>query len=220
MRVSEKFKGVYLIEGKLATKNLAPGKKVYDEKLVKRGREEYRLWNPYRSKPAAALLKGMKNFPIKKADRVLYLGAASGTTASHISDIVGAKGAVFCVEFAPRAMRDLLPVCESRKNMLPILADARKPENYAEIAAGCDVLYQDVAQPDQAEIALRNAALLKKGGWALIAVKSQSIDAAREPKEIYEETLKKLSAGFEVIEKIELEPFDKDHLFIVAKKLV
>lgn len=214
----EKFLGVYLVNGRLATKNLVPGYRVYGEKLVSEGGAEYRIWDLYRSKLAAAIHKGLKEMPIKHGATVLYLGASTGTTASHISDIVGEKGIVYCVEFAQRPMRELISVCEKRKNMLPIMADARKPHEYEEVGK-VDVIYQDVAQPDQDEIFLRNSKLfLKKNGWAMIAIKSQSIDVSRQPKKIFEEFVKKISSEIEVRQEIELEPFDLEHLFIVGRK--
>lgn len=202
----------------LATKSLAPGRRVYGERLMKQGSSEYRVWDPNRSKLAAAIMKGLKEVPIREGSHVLYLGAASGTTSSHVSDIVGKDGTVYCVEFAPRSMRDLVGVCESRPNMLPLLADARQPQDYADKLEAVDVIYQDVAQPDQATILINNAKLfLKPGQYALIAVKSQSIDVTKKPSEIYEQVLAELSPHFEVVEKLPLEPYEKDHLFISAK---
>jgi fibrillarin-like pre-rRNA processing protein len=192
--------------------------RVYGEKLVRVGEEEYRIWDVYRSKLAAAIKKGLREMPIKDGSRVLYLGAASGTTASHVSDIVGKEGLVYCVEFAPRAMRDLISVCERRENMVPLLADARKPETYKEVGK-VDVIYEDVAQPDQAQILIKNANLfLKKGGYAMLAVKSQSIDITEEPKRVYEQVESELKPHFEILEKYELAPFDKAHLFILLRK--
>ncbi|MBS7659825.1 fibrillarin-like rRNA/tRNA 2'-O-methyltransferase, partial [Candidatus Bathyarchaeota archaeon] len=130
---------VFLDDGsyRLATRNLAPGRSVYGEKLIKYEGVEYRLWDAFRSKLAAAILKDIKVVPINPGDQVLYLGAASGTTASHVSDIVGEKGYVYCVEFAPRAVRELVNnVCPYRLNMIPILEDARFPERYVMFVKG------------------------------------------------------------------------------------
>ncbi|HVP92352.1 MAG TPA: fibrillarin-like rRNA/tRNA 2'-O-methyltransferase, partial [Acidobacteriota bacterium] len=85
---------------RLATKNLTPRINVYGERLLRVEGVEYRVWDAFRSKLAAAILKNLQTVPIEPDHRVLYLGAASGTTASHVSDIVGEKGHVYCVEFA------------------------------------------------------------------------------------------------------------------------
>lgn len=202
----------------LATRNLAPGRRVYGERLLKDGSTEYRVWDPNRSKLAAAIMKGLREVPIKEGSHVLYLGAASGTTSSHVSDIVGKDGTVYCVEFAPRSMRDLVTVCESRPNMLPLLADARQPQEYADKLEAVDVIYQDVAQPDQSAILINNAKLfLKAGQYALIAVKSQSIDVTKKPSEVYETVLAEFEPHFEVVEKLGLEPYEKDHLFLLLR---
>jgi len=217
--VEKKFEGVFQIGGRIATKSFAPGTKVYGERTEREGKDEYRFWEPYRSKLSAAMLKGLKEMPIGHGSLVLYLGAASGTTASHVSDIVGEKGLVYCVEFAPRTMRDLINVCEVRKNMLPILGDARNPEEYAKYIKGkVDVIYEDVADPAQAAILVANArAFLKKGGHAMIAIKSQSIDVAVQPKKTYEKVIAELEGSFDILERMDLNPFDKDHLFLLAK---
>jgi len=221
-----RFQQVYIVtlddgSERLATRNLAPGRTVYSEKLVRFEGVEYRLWDPYRSKLAAAILKGVKKVPIEPNHQVLYLGAASGTTASHVSDIVGEKGHVYCVEFAARALRELVNnVCPYRLNMTPILEDARFPEKYALFIRGkVDDIYCDIAQPEQAKILADNADLyLKKDGWIMLAVKAQSIDVTKMPSEVYRRELKVLeSRGFTIEDVVHLEPYDKAHAMIVAK---
>jgi len=206
---------------RLATKNLAPGRNVYGERLIRCEGVEYRLWDAFRSKLAAAILKNLKTVPIKPNHKVLYLGAASGTTASHVSDIVGEKGHVYCVEFASRAIRELVNnVCAYRLNMSPILEDARFPEKYTMFIGGkVDDVYCDIAQPEQAKVLADNAGLfLKNSGWIMLAVKAQSIDVTMEPSEVYKREVKVLeNRGFSVEEVVHLEPYDKAHAMIVAQ---
>jgi fibrillarin-like pre-rRNA processing protein len=206
---------------RLATKNLTPGRNVYGERLIRYEGVEYRVWDAFRSKLAAAILKNLGTVPIKPNHVILYLGAASGTTASHVSDIVGEKGHVYCVEFASRTIRELVNnVCAYRLNMSPILEDARLPEKYAMLINGkVDDVYCDIAQPEQARILADNADLfLKESGWIMLAVKAQSIDVTQEPSEIYEREMKVLeSRGFRVEEVVHLEPYDKAHAMIVAQ---
>jgi fibrillarin-like pre-rRNA processing protein len=227
VKLHPQFPQIYLVtledgSQKLATRNLAPGRNVYGERLIRFEGTEYRLWDPFRSKLAAAILKNVKNVPIKPNHQVLYLGAASGTTASHVSDIVGEKGYVYCVEFAPRAIRELVNnVCAYRVNMLPILEDARFPEKYAIfIRSKVDDVYCDIAQPEQAKILADNADLfLKKPGWIMLAVKAQSIDVTKEPSEIYRREVRVLEdRGFVIEDVVHLEPYDKAHAMIVAKR--
>jgi fibrillarin-like pre-rRNA processing protein len=212
------FEGVYKIDERtIATKNAVPGRRVYDERLLKSEKGELRVWDPFRSKLAGAIRKGLKNFPFLPGTKVLYLGASTGTTVSHLSDIMGENGEIFAVEIAPQCMKSLLPLCDLRHNIIPIHADAKQPEQYKEVGK-VDSLYQDVAQPDQADILIKNADMfLKKGGIAMIAIKSQSIDVTKKPKEVFDVVLRTLETKFEVLEKYELEPFDKDHLFVVLR---
>lgn len=218
MAVNEIFEGVFKVDGKLATKNMVKGRKVYDEDLVYEKGVEYRLWNPYRSKLGAAILKGLKNMKIKHNASILYLGSATGTTSSHVSDIVGENGIVYCVEISERSMRDFLKVCEVRDNLLPILQDARNVEAYAGDVGQVDFIYQDVAARDQADILIRNSDLLKGNGLAYVAIKSQSISISKPPSQVYNEFLNTVRKRFNVLESIKMDPYDKMHLFVVLQK--
>lgn len=220
-----RFPEIYLVtfedgSERLATRNLVLGRNVYSEKLVRDKGTEYRVWDPFRSKLAAAILKGLEMVPILPSHKVLYLGAASGTTASHVSDIVGENGYVYCVEFASRSIRELVNnVCMFRPNMAPILADARFPERYASLVEKVDDIYCDIAQPEQAKVLADNADLfLKPNAWAMLAVKAPSIDVTKEPSEIYAQEIEVLkSRNFEIREIVHLEPYDKAHVMIVAQ---
>jgi fibrillarin-like pre-rRNA processing protein len=201
-------------EKNVATLNLVKGNNVYGEKLIRHEGEEYRLWDPFRSKLAAAMKKGMKNMPIKNGTKVLYLGASTGTTVSHVSDVIGSSGIVFAVEPATRVARELIEnVASKRRNVMPIVEDARKPQSYFSIFGTVDVVYCDIAQPDQTEIAIANCvAYLKQDGVMLLVVKSRSIDVTMEPRAIVMQEAAKLQrSGFSIDQIVNLEPFDKDH---------
>lgn len=201
-----------------ATVSLAPGVAVYGERILRIRGKEYRLWNPFRSKLSAALLRGLKEVSFGPGSGVLYLGAASGTTSSHVSDIVGPGGRVFCVEFAPRPMRDLIRVCRRRPNMFPILGDARHPEMYELFIGKVDAIYCDVAQPDQAEILADNTErYLESGKGAMIAIKASSIDATRPVEEVYERELRVLrDRRFEIDEVVDLREYARAHVMVRA----
>jgi fibrillarin-like pre-rRNA processing protein len=211
-----KFEGVFTDGDRLYTKNSAPGKTVYGERLANYDGVQYREWIPTRSKLAAYIRVGGTAFPFRKDTKVLYLGAASGTTASHVADIV-TEGMVYCIEFSPRSFRDLVPVCESRPNMVPFLADATRPQEYAFGVSGVDVVYQDIAQKGQAQIFLRNYKEFQaKSG--LLVIKSRSEDVSQEPARTYEEARKQLrAAGLQVKEVVPLDPLEKDHAMIAVE---
>jgi fibrillarin-like pre-rRNA processing protein len=215
----KKFEGIFSIEKKIATINLIPGQRVYGEELIKEAGVEYRVWDHYRSKPAAAIKKGLKQFPMWRGMKILYLGIASGTTASHFSDIVGREGIIYGVDPAERVLRELIRVAEIRGNIVPMLADGRKPETYQnQISEKVDLVYEDVSDPDQIKILIRNCEkFLKLQGFAMIAIKSQSIDVTIQPRQIYKECLLELEKHFEIVDKIELDPYEKHHLFVVMR---
>jgi len=208
-------------EKKLATENLMPGNQVYNEKLLDVKGVEYRIWNPFRSKLAASIMNGLKDFPFNKKSDVLYLGVSTGTTISHISDIVGQDGIIFGVEHATRVARDFLDrVASHRKNIVPIIQDARKPEEFFSVYKKVDVVYVDIAQPDQTDIAIENCKLyLKSRGYLFLIIKTRSIDVTKDPKRVIKNEIKKLESLFEIKQTIDLQPYDKDHAMVVATLL-
>lgn len=219
-----KFTGVFTVsdndQKSLSTKSLLPGTSVYGEKLIKEGEDEYRLWSPRRSKLAAAIRQGLREMPILPGSKVLYLGAASGTTVSHCSDIVGPEGVIYGVEFSQRTARDLITLAASRNNIIPILDDARHPSRYAPLVSGTiEVVYQDVAQPNQASILYENLkTFCTFGAWGMLAIKARSIDSTSSLEEVYSREISFLdSKGLEIVENIDLAPLEKDHRFIVCR---
>jgi len=205
---------------KLYTKNAVVGKRIYGERLISHRGTEYREWDPYRSKIAALILENpITNFLAENL-KCLYLGASSGTSISHLSDIM-TTGIIYGVEFAERSMRQLIQNSSDRTNIIPILGDARFPEEYAKyIFTDIDLIYQDVAQPHQAEIALSNSNYyLKNNGLLIIAIKSQSIDSLQKSEQIYEQEKKILEkAGYTIIESINIHKYAANHIILVVKK--
>ena len=206
---------------KLATENLVIGNQVYKEKLIKKKDIEYRLWDPFRSKLAAVIMNGLEVFPFQDKSNVLYLGVSTGTTVSHISDIVGPQGIIFGVEHSSRVARDFLDrVASHRKNIIPIMQDARQPQQYFSVYCKVDVVYVDIAQPDQTDIAITNCKMfLKYGGYLFLVIKTRSIDVTKAPKKIIENEKNKLNENFDIIQVIDLSPYDKDHAMVIAKYL-
>lgn len=209
---------VYLKDGQIATKNLTPGISVYGEELIQE-KEEYRIWNPRRSKLAAALLNGLENLDISEDAKVLYLGASTGTTVSHISDIV-TDGRIYAVEFSATTAKKLVRLARQRTNIAPILGDATKPKNYLNITEKTDIVYCDVAQPTQSQLFMKNMNLIgKDDAIGILMIKARSIDVVQKPKKIFKEEERKLrEKGFKIIEKVKLEPYEKDHIAFVVEK--
>lgn len=208
---------VFAERKRIYTVSAAPGTRVYGERTPVIGNVEYREWNPMRSKLAAYIANGGTTVPIKKSDHILYLGASSGTTASHVSDMAS-DGKVYCVEFAPRMFRDLVRNCGPRPNMIPILADATKPSEYEFMVSDIDTVYQDVAQKNQPDILADN---MEKFGarYGMVAIKARSEDVAEDPDTVFEHSVKKLAdRGFTVLDKRRLEPFEDSHMMIVVER--
>ena len=209
---------------------------------------EYRVWNPFRSKLAAAVLAGVDNIHVRPGAKVLYLGAASGTSVSHVSDVVGPEGTVYAVEFSHRRWavggwavgvgrgggcarrstvgpwhacspvalpphphplthppppapapppccsgRDLVNMAKKRPNVVPIIEDARHPQKYRMLVPMVDVVFADVAQPDQARIVgLNSQYFLKNGGNFVISIKASCIDSTAPPEAVFAREVKKL----------------------------
>jgi rRNA 2'-O-methyltransferase fibrillarin len=221
-----RHEGIFIAKGKedaLVTVNMTPGESVYGEKRIAVEGEagekiEYRVWNPFRSKIAAAVVGGIENIWIKPGSKVLYLGAASGTTVSHVSDIVGPTGAVYAVEFSARSGRDLINCAKKRTNIIPIVEDARHPQKYRMLVPMVDVLFADVAQPDQARIFALNASyFLKNGGKFVISIKANCVDSTVPAEVVFQKEVAYLQGEkFKPSEQITLEPYERDHAVVVG----
>jgi fibrillarin-like pre-rRNA processing protein len=209
---------VYEGKGKICTKNLIPGEKVYTERLYRDGGIEYREWIPEHSKLSAAIHKGASSIGIRKDSVVLYLGASTGTTVSHVSDIA-IEGFIFALDFAPRVLRELVFLSEKRPNIAPIMADASQPDTYKDRVSQADIIYQDIAQRDQETIFLKNIdAFLKPNGFAILCLKARSIDVTKKPSVIFKEIKDRLEKQLTLVDYRTLEPFEMDHAFFIFKK--
>ncbi len=204
-------KGIY-------TKNATPGFKVYDEENKFFDNKEYRFWNPFKSKISAALMKGLKlNF--KNFNNILYLGAASGTTVSHISDIIfnDKNKKIFAVEFSRETYIDLFFLSKKRNNIIPFFEDAFKTKNYFKYIPKIDFLFMDIAQKNQVEILKKNTVFLNENSIILFALKAKSVDVSKSNKQIYIEVKKSLEETFIILQELNLEPYEKDHKIYLLK---
>jgi rRNA 2'-O-methyltransferase fibrillarin len=226
-----KHAGVFIAKGKehlLVTRNLVPGDSVYGEKRISIStpnattgedeKVEYRVWNPFRSKLAAGILGGLDDIHIKPGAKVLYLGAASGTSVSHVADIVGPEGTVYAVEFSHRSGRDLINMAKKRTNIIPIVEDARHPTKYRMLVSMVDVIFADVAQPDQARIVGLNAHhFLKNGGHVLVSIKASCIDSTAPAEAVFAQEVKNIQKEMvKPKEQLTLEPYERDHALLIG----
>ena len=183
---------------------------VYGERVL----AGHRVWDPYRSKLAALFHLG-KGIELTGSMRVLYLGAAHGTTVSHVADYAEV---VYAVELAPRPMQDLLEVAGRRRNIIPVMADARHPEEYAPVVEEVDLVFQDVASPYQAEIALRNRAFLAPGGHLLLVVKTRAIDTTARPEDVEAGIGDAIRSSYTILDSTWLLPYHRDHVAFICRR--
>lgn len=205
----------------LATINLNKKELVYNEKLFTKDGVEYRTWDSYKSKFAACLQEGMENIPQFDTSRMLYLGASTGTTVSHLSDVIGTKGGkIIALEFSIKAARRLIQLANNRANIIPLVADARKPEDYASIVGIVDFIFQDISQVNQSQIFIDNVkAFLKQDGYAIYIVKAASIDSTRSVEEVTKEQVDLLKLeGFKILQIIDISKYEKEHRAILVQK--
>lgn len=211
-----RWDGVFRMGELLWTCNLAPGKEACGERLERIRSKEYRCWDPTRSKLAALLRNSSAPLPLHRDSAILYLGAASGTTASYMSDIA-AGGILYCVEKSARPFRDLVKLAEDRPNLIPILADANFPEHYLALAPRIELLYQDIAQRNQVQIFLRNAAAFHPR-HGLLMLKPRSIDVNAAPERILARVRDQLrGTSFAISSEVDLAPHQGDHYAVVGE---
>jgi fibrillarin-like pre-rRNA processing protein len=224
IRRHPKFDGVYLSgpnnQLRIYTQNLDENKTIYGENLVEDRGVQYRQWNPYRSKLCASIRENARKIFLDRNSRLLYLGASSGTTVSHCSDIL-TNGIIYAVEFSPRSLRELVQNCADRPNVIPILADANHPYEYSHLISDrVDVIFQDVAQPNQTEILIKNIYryLTPKQGKFIYAIKPRSIDTTANPSEVFEQEIAKLeAAGMQITDNISIDHFQTDHIVLFGR---
>jgi fibrillarin-like pre-rRNA processing protein len=186
------------------------GEPVYGEPTA----DGWRRWDPHRSKLGATFESGLET-GLHGGDAVLYLGAASGTTVSHVADFAGPT---YAVEFAPRPTRDLVEVATTRERLFPLLKDARHPERYAHVVESrLDAIVQDVATRGQGEVAIANRQFLADDGRLIAAIKARSEDVTRDPSAVFDDVLDTLESAYEILETSRLEPYHDDHLAVVAR---
>jgi fibrillarin-like pre-rRNA processing protein len=203
----------------LFTPNGEPGRSVYGEPLRVVGGTEFRGWDPFRSKLAALLLKGAPPELLAPVRAALYLGAAHGTTASHLSDL-WPDATLFLIEKSPTSFAPLLALARRRANLWPILADAQLPERYLADVGEVEFLYQDVAQRDQARIFGDNARVaLAPGGRGILMLKVRSVTQRRPAPAIVREARAELvRAGLKVTSEVSLAPFARDHVALLVRR--
>lgn len=221
-----RLEGIFIARGKedmLCTRNMVVGESVYGEKRISvdgpdGSKVEYRVWNPFRSKLAAGILGGIGDVYIRPGMKVLYLGASAGTTVSHVADWVGPTGLVYAVEFSHRMGRDLLNMAKKRTNVIPIIEDARLPQRYRMLVGMVDVVFADVAQPDQARIIALNAhQFLKNGGHIVISIKANCIDSTMPASVVFaNEVMKLREENIKPLEQLSLERYERDHALVVG----
>ncbi len=227
VRKHAKFDNVFVSgrqeQTRIYTLNLDRGRTVYDERLFDVGNKQYRQWNPFRSKLCASIMLNARKIYLKTGTRLLYLGASSGTTVSHCSDIVTKSGAIYAVEFSARSLRELVQNCADRPNVIPIFADANRPSEYAKFISGpVDVIIQDVAQPNQTEILIKNVRryLTPRKGQFIYEIKARSIDTIADPKDIFQQEKEKLErAGLQITDSVNIGSFQKDHQVLFGRYL-
>ena len=206
---------------KLATLNNASINEVYNEKLIKINGKQYNLWNPYTSKLAAAIVNGMEIFPILKKTKVLYLNDTIEKTLSHISDIIGVNGKIFILRDINENSKNFLEnVMNDRTNVFTITRDNGDPAKFSSKTEMVNVVYVDITQHNETEVAIQNCKrYLTDGGFLMLVVPTKKIDFVNNPNGQNLEEIQKLQSSFEIIQQINLTDFFKEHSMIIAKFL-
>ena len=208
-------------EKKLATLSNVSTNQDYKENLVEMNGKQHSIWNPYMSKLAAAIINGMEIFPILKKTKILYLDPTSEKTIKHISDIVGINGKIFVVRNIMKNSKNFLEqIAKNRSNIFTIIPDKTNPARLTGMTEMVDVIYIDIAEHNQTEIAIQNCKNhLRIGGFLMLIVPTKNIDFANNPSKKNQEERKKLQTSFDIIQEINLMDFFKEYSMVIAKYL-
>ena len=208
-------------EKKLATLSNMSTNQDYKENLVQTNGKRYSIWNPYTSKLAAAIINGMEIFPILKKTKILYVDPATEKTVKHISNIVGINGKIFVVRDVMKNSKNFLEqIVKNRSNIFTIIPDKTNPARLTGMTETVDVIYIDIAEHNQTEIAIQNCKNhLRIGGFLMLIVTTKNIDFANNPSKKNQEERKKLQTSFDIIQEINLTDFFKEYSMVIAKYL-
>jgi fibrillarin-like rRNA methylase len=189
---------------------------VYGERWVHDGRRSFRAFEPGRSKLSAGIVREWTGPVPTVGESWLYLGAATGTTASHVADLVGPEGRVYAVERSPRPFARLLALARRWPNLLPILADAREPRELSALVPPVQGVYADIAQPDQVSIVRANAELFLVGraSGVVLALKTASMGRERDPAGHLAAAQQELAGRVDLVPPVRLDPFHRGHFLI------
>ena len=208
-------------EKKLATLSNMSTNQDYKENLVQTNGKRYSIWNPYMSKLAAAIINGMEIFPILKKTKILYLDPTTEKTVKHISNIVGINGKIFVVRDVMKNSKNFLEqIVKNRSNIFTIVPDKTNPARLTGMTETVDVIYIDIAEHNQTEIAIQNCKNhLRIGGFLMLIVPTKNIDFTSNPSKKNQEERKKLQTSFDIIQEINLTDFFKEYSMVIAKYL-
>ena len=208
-------------EKKLATLSNLSTNQDYEENLVEMNGKQYSIWNPYTSKLAAAIINGLEIFPILKKTKILYVDPATEKTVKHISDIVGINGKIFVVRDVMKNSKNFLEqIVKNRSNIFTIIPDKTNPARLTGMTEMVDVIYIDIAEHNQTEIAIQNCKNhLRIGGFLMLIVPTKNIDFTNNPSKKNQEERKKLQTSFDIIQEINLTDFFKEYSMVIAKYL-
>ena len=208
-------------EKKLATLSNVSTNQDYEENLVEMNGKQYSIWNPYMSKLAAAIINGIEIFPILKKTKILYVDPATEKTVKHISDIVGINGKIFVVRNIIKNSKNFLEqIAKNRSNIFTIIPDKTNPARLTGMTETVDVIYIDIAEHNQTEIAIQNCKNhLRIGGFLMLIVPTKNIDFTSNPSKKNQEERKKLQTSFDIIQEINLTDFFKEYSMVIAKYL-
>lgn len=188
----------------------------YDEQVIKQDNYYLREWSPFSSKISAAIKKGFVLPDLKNKD-VLYLGSSTGTTVSHLSDLE--PKVIIGVDIASVTMLPFLELAKKRENVFPLLFDAGHLEDCTLLKGQrFDFVFQDIAQKNMVRTFIDAVKLFAKPGTHAIALKTNSVDSTKTPKQVLDDSLKQFQDAKIKVEKVlDLNPFEKNHYFIVVR---
>ncbi|KAK1358838.1 hypothetical protein POM88_043312 [Heracleum sosnowskyi] len=170
----------------VCTKNLVPGEALYGEELIYIQNEdgtdiEYRVWNPLKSKLAAAIMCGVKNICVKPGAHVLYIGDVCEITVTYLSDLVGSDGLVYVVGISDVVVN----MVEKRPNVITIIEKPNLCCNYRMVLGMVDVIFANVVNPivspHEAHWIVNNARFyLRAGGHYMISTQANNINSTSQ----------------------------------------
>ena len=173
---------------------------------------QYRNWNPFYSKLAAALFNGLEIFPFKSDSKIFYSDNSSNTTLNHLLDIIDSKGMIYLQKNNAAKIKNLKNVVIIDQEKNSTLFNHDRKETF-------DVIYLDMTISENLQTQILNHEMtLKNLGFLIIILNSISKINDYSFRNKINDVITNSSSSLQFIQEINLSGFFKNCMMVILQK--